>query len=278
MFRSTMCGLIIFILVLMNCCELFSQPVAVEELARATELPILKLNIEDHRSEHGASGTYFKYLPPTPRTSYGVLWPVKDQSCLTPPHQQIWPAIYDGTIACDVASSVKDKVRQLKTQLKFHGPQVYGLGMMQSGADTFDLVLPVEHIDGIRIPRDTAERTPEMNDAFFGLFLQMVEEGWIPLDYHYENVVIHPQLGVPRPVDVYLARSEELDQQANEDSRVGRLRNLQVAQTIVELDRSSTDRTSRGYLCRSIIKELRSRYPSAERWVAGILKKVNFPH
>lgn len=255
------------------------QPVSVEQLSETLGLPLMPLKAANHRSQKASAGSFFLYSPPIEgKSTFGILQPRQDQSYFRPRQAEgFWPQITNGMVAPDVASSVIDKVQQLKRQEIYGGPRVHGLGILENFEDDFDLVLPVDHMDGIRIPRAPEERSFETQKAFFDLFLHMISDGYIPLDYRYPNVLIDPQTHETKPVDIMLTTPEELDQQIASGTKLGTQRVLQLAETVVEIDRSSSDLTPSGYICRSIIRDLRTRFPGEGKWEPGIWKKVSTP-
>ncbi len=255
---------------------LVSQSVEVESLARELDLPVMDLSPEDFQGDSNLKGTFFKYEPPANgREPFGILRPLQDQSFSQPrQNQSFWPVIIEGRVADDVASSIRDKADQLNRQRSVRGPRLFGLGRLRVGENgESDLVLPVEHLTGERVPNRPEDRRSEVNDAFFDLFIRFTEAKLIPLDYRHSNVVIDGATGELRPIDLVLTTYEELEATIDTGSKLGKFREIQLAETILEIDRSSSDSHMLGYICRSIIKDLRTRFPGAVPLEAKILKK-----
>lgn len=256
-----------------------AQPVAVEDLAQELELPLIPLKGSDHKSDNAAIGSFFRYQPPVPgRSTIGILRPIQDQSFSQPRQSPgFWPQITNGAVIEDVAHSIRDKVRQMKRQRRIGGPELYGLGVLENFEDDFDLVLPVEHVTGTKVPKDPMARDPATSEAFFSLFVSAISEGHVLLDYTYTNAVTDPETKVLRPVDVVVTTADEIESEVSSGSRLGKLRLLQLAHTTVEINRTSTDATPSGYICRSIVKELRGRFPQVEQFEPIAKRALNLP-
>lgn len=251
------------------------EPVSVERLADETQLPLVNLDRGEHISRTAFKGSYFIYHPPIEgKTPFGVLHPTGDQSFhFERPKKDFWPAVRDDRVTVDVASTIRDKAIQLKRQAPYSGPKPLGLGVVTDAGGERDLVLLVEHVSGVTLPSDAESRDRELNDQIYLKFLSMVDDGFIPLDFRDKNIVIDSATGDPRPVDVYLAKLEELTPTFHRHPLQYQFRMLQLAQTAREIDRHATDQHPLGYVCRSILRHLRDSFPDEQRWEQSIIRE-----
>lgn len=272
--------LFVFLLVSFLSQDVFSQPsngerVPVVDLAYAMGIPVEEFFLSDFKNSPIASGKYFRYIVfPGENPRRGLLVPLKDQTrTFVRDNGNFGALVIDGSIPIDSASSLYDKIDQLRRLEHFGGPRLYAIGLIHDKPNKEgipEISLVVEHIPGVRFERVPELRSPQENARYLDLFLEMSRPlhlsipGHLPLDYNPDNVLqVGDQL---KPIDAALITEREIDLLRTYSPQLIHLKEQQAAYTLISIEDSLRAHPyPREAECHRLLGEIRRVIPTREK-------------